>query len=67
MEGENEDYDEVLPFCFKIRERKEFPEWRQHSDSELLILQGIFNTPISVDKVTMFSLRPPDLKSHKSS
>jgi len=39
----------VLSLSFKVRQENQFPPWRQHRDNELLILQGILNSPISVD------------------
>jgi len=46
-----------------VRKDKKLPDWRQHSDSDLLMSQGIFESPISIDKITKFSLRPLELRS----
>ena len=51
-----------MSLSYQIWDEKLFPEWRQHRDPELLILQGVFNGPISVDKITKFSVRPPELR-----
>mgnify|MGYP000383231822 CR=1 FL=1 len=51
-----------MSLSYQIRDEKIFPEWRQHRDPELLILQGVFSGPISVDKITKFSVRPPELR-----
>ena len=59
---EPNDGDEVFPLRYKVRQNKEFPIWRQHCDEELLILQGLVNSPISVDKITKFSVRLPELR-----
>ena len=56
------DGDEIISLSYQIRQEKAFPEWRQHRDEELLVLQGVFNTPISVDKITNISVRPPELR-----
>ena len=56
------DGDEIILLCYQIREEKGFPPWCQHRDEELLVLQGLFNSPISVDKITKFSVRPPELR-----
>ena len=56
------DGDEIVSLSYHIRDEKLFPEWRQHRDPELLILQGVFSGPISVDKITKFSVRPPELR-----
>ena len=56
------DGDEIVSLSYQIRDEKIFPEWRQHRDPELLILQGVFSGPISVDKITKFSVRPPELR-----
>ena len=37
--------------------------WRWHTDSQLLILDDLKLSKISIDKVTQFSLRPPELMS----
>jgi len=44
-----------------IREEKNFPEWRLHTDSQRLILNGLRQTDSSIDKITKFSVRPPEL------
>lgn len=56
------DGDDTLPIIFIIHQQKNFPSWRQLRDPELLILQGLLNSPISVDKITLFSVRPPELR-----
>ena len=56
------DGDEIMSLSYTIREEKEFPPWRQHRDPELLILQGLFSSKISIDKITRFSVRPPELR-----
>ena len=47
--------DEVRKDCL-------LPERRQIRDPELIILQGLYDVNISVDKVTLFSVRPPELR-----
>ena len=49
-------------FSCKSRNVHQFPEWRQHRNNELLILQGAKDTPISLDKISIFSVRPPELR-----
>ena len=56
------DGDEIISLSYVIREEKQFPEWSQHRDPELLILQGLFTYIISITKITRFSVRPPDLR-----
>ena len=46
----------------KIRSLGNLPNWRQHRDPELLILRGLFESPVSMDKITLFSVRPPELR-----
>ena len=36
--------------------------WRQHTESELLTMDGILYSSISPDRITLFSLRPPELR-----
>ena len=61
-DGMCNDGDELISLSYQIRQEKAFPEWRQHRDEELLVLQGLFNSQISVDKITKFSVRPPELR-----
>ena len=37
-------------------------EWRQHTDTENLILDDIKRSNISTDKISQFSVRPPELR-----
>ena len=46
----------------KVRLKKNLPEWRQLKDTELITLEGALSSRVSVDKVTGFSLRPPELR-----
>ena len=46
----------------EVRKDSLLPEWRQLRDPELIILQGLYDVNISVDKVTLFSVRPPELR-----
>ena len=57
-----EDGANLVSISHTVRKALDLPEWRQHTDSELLILQGSLNTSISIDKITQFSLRPPELR-----
>ena len=59
----NEDGCDLLPMGYVVREQKHYPVWRQLRDPELLILQGCFNITVSIDKITQFSVRPPELHS----
>ena len=45
-----------------IRQEKDFPEKRLHSETECLMLQSAVNSTLSIDKITKFSIRPPELK-----
>ena len=57
-----EDGANLVSISHTVRKALDLPKWRQHTDSELLILQGSLNTSISIDKITQFSLRPPELR-----
>ena len=57
-----EDGANLVSLSHTVRNTLDLPNWRQHTDSELLILQGSLNTSISIDKITKFSLRPPELR-----
>ena len=62
MDGGIDDEADLIPYTYKVRCDKQFPAWRKHRDIELVILQGSLNADISVDKITSFSLRPPELR-----
>lgn len=47
---------EIISLRYTIREEKGFPNWRQHRAEELLIMKGLFNSSISVDKFTQYSV-----------
>ena len=44
-----------------LREEKNFPEWRLHTDSQQLILNSLRQRNTSIDKITKFSARLPEL------
>ena len=37
-------------------------DWRYHTDSEILILEDIKKSKLSIDKISQFSIRPPELR-----
>ena len=45
-----------------IRLCKELPNWRQHTESEMLIYEDLTKSNVSIDKITLFSLQPPELR-----
>lgn len=47
---------------YAIRKQKRFPSWREHTDTEYMVLDDVRNSNISVDKITIFSVRPPELR-----
>ena len=59
---ENEDGIDSSILCDKIRKQISLPKWRQLRTMEKIMLQGVQKSNISVDKVTQFSLRPPELR-----
>ena len=44
-----------------IRMDANLEEWRQYTDSENLALDDIKTSKLTIDKVTQFSIRPPEL------
>ena len=48
------DGDDTLPISSIIHQQKNFPSWSQLHDPELLILQSLLNSHISVDIVFSF-------------
>lgn len=45
-----------------IRHEKDLPSWRQHTANELMLFEGLKSSNISIDKISKFSLRPPELR-----
>lgn len=45
-----------------VREEVNLPTWRRLRNPEILILQGYYKSSVSIDKITKFSLRPPELR-----
>lgn len=45
-----------------IRKGKELPHWRQHTENEMRIYEDLKLSNVSIDKITIFSLRPPELR-----
>lgn len=56
--------DEAIAGCVSefIRRAKGIEEWRCHTENELLTFDGVQACKLSVDKVSKFSLRPPELR-----
>ena len=47
-----------------IRSSKDgLPQWRKHTTNEIKIFEDLLKSRISVDKITLFSLRPPELRN----
>jgi predicted GIY-YIG superfamily endonuclease len=47
---------------YKAREDMEMPPWRQYDDFQVISHQDSIFQPGSLDKVTIFGLRPPELR-----
>ena len=47
--------------CVDIRKKKNFPKNRLFTDSQLLIMNGVKNSTISLDKISIFGIRCPEL------
>ena len=46
-----------------IRSSKEgLSQWRKHTTNEIKIFEDLFKSRISIDKITLFSLRPPEFR-----
>jgi hypothetical protein len=53
-----------------VRRSKKLPVWRQHSQMECLVLKDQLFNPITPDAITIFGMRPPELRciaSHDTS
>ena len=46
-----------------IRKEKNVDGWRYHTDSENLFLSDIEKCNLTIDKISQFSIRPPELRS----
>ena len=44
-----------------MRQELKLPEGCQHTDSQLLILQNVLNTKVSIYKISKFSIKRPEL------
>ena len=65
LDAETND-DEFFVTCIldQVRSNKEdLPDWHQHPANERLIINDLQQSGISVDKVTQFFLRSPQLRS----
>ena len=61
--GNNEDgIDLSIPSEVLRRRVLNLADWRQHSTSELHIIDSCLRSSISLDSITKFSIRPPELK-----
>jgi len=46
-----------------VRERiRNLPSWRKHTPTELILLRDQIISPLSLDSVTTFGIRPPELR-----
>jgi predicted GIY-YIG superfamily endonuclease len=50
----------------RIREKLKLPDWRQFTDMEQIIIQDALFSPLSLDAITLFSCRPPELRFVKT-
>ena len=46
-----------------VRSVKDLPEWRRHTENESIIMSDIQQSGMRYDKITQFSLRPPEIKT----
>ena len=60
---QNEDGAFVGSAIDGFRKSLDLDDWRLHTPNQLLILDDLKLSKVSVDKVTQFSLRPPELRS----
>jgi hypothetical protein len=51
------------PKMVNLRQHAQLDDWRQISESETLVLEDIAGSTVSIDKITQFSVRPPELRS----
>ena len=45
-----------------IRQDNVLPQWRQHTEYEMRIYEDLKVSKISIDKISLFSLRPPEFR-----
>ena len=61
--NDNQDgIDLSIPSEFLRRQVLKLDSWRNHTPNELLIIDSCFKTNISLDSITKFSIRPPELR-----
>ena len=60
--GDVDDGDDAGFFGITIRETMNLDTWRRHSENERFILEGVTSSNISVDRISLFSVRPPEMR-----
>jgi predicted GIY-YIG superfamily endonuclease len=61
-EADAEDGSHIGSISDDIRRNLELEEWRQHKNNEIMIIHDLRRSNVSLDKVSIFSIRPPELR-----
>ena len=59
--GNEDGIDLSIPIEVIRRQVLKLEDWRQHSQNELHVIDGCLKSHISLDSITKFSVRPPEL------
>ena len=62
FENMDDGLDLSIPVEVLRRHNKGFDEWRQFTNNQLHIIDSCLKSPISLDSITKFSIRPPELR-----
>ena len=57
-----EDCYSFLSLSNRIKNELHFPQWRQMRQSELMILEASKKSIVSINRISKFTLRPPELR-----
>ena len=57
---EDEDGEYITSASDSIRQSLQLDKWRQHTPNQILIMDDLKMSNVSIDKVTQFSMRPPE-------
>ena len=59
---DNQDGAYVGSLSDDVRKGMGLENWRQHRENEVMMIEDIGHSSISVDRISLFSLRPPELR-----
>lgn len=58
-----EDAASAEPYMISLRNQAGLAQWRHHSPVEQTLIKDLYTTKASIDAITRFSIRPPELRN----